>query len=511
MRLIPRTTRSIGLPYGLGVWLWVGVLLCVSTLLNAAAAAQEVSEDGTQTGPLPQVVLEFQDGAVERGGWLGVTDEGDIAIRAAAGQVRRVDWEELIRVELTVDGATAPDLYVGSGSALRVPSEGGDAFLLADGGLLTGDIVGPATEAAGLRVRTELGEHDLPFARLAAIRLAHPDGSAAAPNDGSAAASEDRSVEAREPSDPGSPQQVFADAMASRKPGQDVLISMPNQEGVVRAVPGALLSLDAEGGTMRFGGRDRNFTRAKVYAIVLAATPTPKYEVRVIWRNGSQCAGRLLPGAADAPPAEGSPVLHFASTVGAEARIPLDRLSVLSFHSPRLVHVADLTPAAEHHEGRLIASSRPRKNRNVAGGPLRLAGRTYSRGLGMRSHSSVTYALDEAYERFLAQIGIDDAVRPDDAARSEGVGRSGTAHEQTPRTWPGGAAVFRVYVDGASRFESDLLRAGDKPVALDIDVTGAQSLTLEVDYGDGLDLGDYADWAAARLLRRAAPAEPSSP
>jgi hypothetical protein len=33
------------------------------------------------------------------------------------------------------------------------------------------------------------------------------------------------------------------------------------------------------------------------------------------------------------------------------------------------------------------------------------------------------------------------------------------------------------------------------------DIRGVARLTLEVDYGEGLDLSDHADWANARLLR----------
>jgi hypothetical protein len=56
--------------------------------------------------------------------------------------------------------------------------------------------------------------------------------------------------------------------------------------------------------------------------------------------------------------------------------------------------------------------------------------------------------------------------------------------------------------DGGVLWQRDNVRGGQPPIAATVDVRGAQDVTLEVDYGEGLDLSDQAVWAAARLIRR---------
>jgi hypothetical protein len=60
--------------------------------------------------------------------------------------------------------------------------------------------------------------------------------------------------------------------------------------------------------------------------------------------------------------------------------------------------------------------------------------------------------------------------------------------------------VFRVLVDGHERFASPILRGGDAPVPVSVDVRGAKKLELMVDYADRGDVLDHADWLDARLV-----------
>lgn len=58
---------------------------------------------------------------------------------------------------------------------------------------------------------------------------------------------------------------------------------------------------------------------------------------------------------------------------------------------------------------------------------------------------------------------------------------------------------FEVYVDGKKKLETKILRAGDAPVPISVNLTGAKHLTLVVgDGGDGID-SDHGDWAGALL------------
>lgn len=109
------------------------------------------------------------------------------------------------------------------------------------------------------------------------------------------------------------------------------------------------------------------------------------------------------------------------------------------------------------------------------GGPIRLRGAAYDKGLGVHGPSLVRYRLGRACTRFVADVGIDD--------------------DQTGK----GSVEFEVWADGERLFQSGLL-TGSSPVrAVSVDVTGRRELRLFVGIG-GDEYGfDHALWAGARL------------
>ena len=121
------------------------------------------------------------------------------------------------------------------------------------------------------------------------------------------------------------------------------------------------------------------------------------------------------------------------------------------------------------------------RDRNVLGGPLTVDGKRYLKGIGLHSAARLTYKFDRDYQRFDAEVAIDDAAK----------GR--------------GSVVFGVYLDRDGKwgeaFKSGIVRGGEAPQPVSIDVRGAKGLTLTVDYADRGDELDYADWLDARLVR----------
>ena len=65
--------------------------------------------------------------------------------------------------------------------------------------------------------------------------------------------------------------------------------------------------------------------------------------------------------------------------------------------------------------------------------------------------------------------------------------------------------VFAVYLlrEGAWKeaFISGTVRGGESPRPVSVDVTGAQGLTLTVDFADRGDELDRANWLDARLVK----------
>ncbi len=115
-----------------------------------------------------------------------------------------------------------------------------------------------------------------------------------------------------------------------------------------------------------------------------------------------------------------------------------------------------------------------RRNQSVGGGPLRLAGAEYERGVGTHAPSTLHLALDGRTTRFEALIGVDDEAAPPASVR------------------------FRVVADGQTLFDSGTMRPIERQ-KLALDVCGVRHLTLHVDdAGDGRNW-DHADWANARF------------
>ena len=114
--------------------------------------------------------------------------------------------------------------------------------------------------------------------------------------------------------------------------------------------------------------------------------------------------------------------------------------------------------------------------------PLTLKGLRYANGLGTHASSDLHFNLGGNYDRFEADVGLDDSQ----------IGGAGSVQ-------------FEVWVDDRNVYRSATLRAGDTPGKISVDISGGAILRLVVtDAGDG-DHSDHADWAEARLRRRPTP------
>jgi len=148
------------------------------------------------------------------------------------------------------------------------------------------------------------------------------------------------------------------------------------------------------------------------------------------------------------------------------------------------VYLSDCTSMDYQHEPYLEIPYPFRRDRNVLGGLLQTQGRNYAKGLGMCSAARLTVRLDTKeiagrFKRFRATVAIDDAA----AQR--------------------GSAIFRVDLqrDGKwqQAFASPVVRGGDLPLPITVDLGDAEQLALVVDFADRGDECDYANWFDARL------------
>lgn len=109
------------------------------------------------------------------------------------------------------------------------------------------------------------------------------------------------------------------------------------------------------------------------------------------------------------------------------------------------------------------------------GKPITIAGVHYAKGLGTNSISDVQVYLAGKCTRFTAEVGVDD------------------------ETHGAGTVTFSVVADGKTLVTTPTIKGGQAATAIDVDVTGAQVLSLVVgDAGDG-NGNDHGDWAIPTL------------
>jgi DNA-binding beta-propeller fold protein YncE/fibronectin type 3 domain-containing protein/cytochrome c551/c552 len=111
------------------------------------------------------------------------------------------------------------------------------------------------------------------------------------------------------------------------------------------------------------------------------------------------------------------------------------------------------------------------------GKTISLKGEKYSRGLGVYANAEVIYNLNEAYGRFIADVGIDD----------ESVG--------------GGSCIFQVWLDGVEVFNSGLVTGASEKQRVALSVSGAKELKLITTDAGIVHDSDYASWGGAYLVK----------
>ena len=117
--------------------------------------------------------------------------------------------------------------------------------------------------------------------------------------------------------------------------------------------------------------------------------------------------------------------------------------------------------------------------RSVGGNKLTIGSRTFERGVGTHATSVANFQMDGKALAFEADIGVDSEV---------GAGN--------------GSVKFTVALGGRVVFESPVMKAGDEPLHIKVNLAGADSVTLRAeDAGDGKNK-DHANWANAFFIMK---------
>jgi hypothetical protein len=266
------------------------------------------------------------------------------------------------------------------------------------------------------------------------------------------------------------------DELRNREARQDMLV-VRNKNNVLDHLSGVIGEIDDKSVKFLIDGNEVDVKRDRIYGIVYArqTAQPPKstcqidlagfdflHAARIAW-DGEQLTARL--------------------GVGGEVKLPLEKVRSLDFSQGKVRYLSQMepreykfTPYFDDDVERELFHYR--RDRNQEGGPLRLGGKTYNRGLWIHSRTFLRYRINGEYRRFQAVMGIDEGI-----ARY----RMGDVH-------------VVISGDGKSLLTADV-RGSDDPKLIDLDVTGVRDLEILVDFGGNQNICDHLDLADAKVIK----------
>jgi hypothetical protein len=164
---------------------------------------------------------------------------------------------------------------------------------------------------------------------------------------------------------------------------------------------------------------------------------------------------------------------------GVDVRVPLGHLLALDVRQGKADYLSNLKPINYESTPYLDLSWPLGVDAAASGHDLAVAGSTFEKGLSLHAPAKVSYQLDGKYRRFEALAGLDS--------------RSGRLGKARIRVWGDDKAL--------SLDRGGLLRGGDDPLPVGVDVMGVRRLTLEVESADRGNVQALVNWVNARLVR----------
>lgn len=159
-----------------------------------------------------------------------------------------------------------------------------------------------------------------------------------------------------------------------------------------------------------------------------------------------------------------------------ERDLRADEVKRIDFSPGRVVHLSDLEPTLVQHVPFFDVGWNYRRDVNFNGEPPRIQGQFFPKGLVVHSKTLIEYNLAGKYRRLEAMVGIED---------SAGLF---------------GDSLVRLKGDDMVLWEARL-RAGEPARPVSIPLEKRSQLTIEVDFGEGLDVGDHVLFGDARLIK----------
>jgi hypothetical protein len=240
---------------------------------------------------------------------------------------------------------------------------------------------------------------------------------------------------------------------------------------------GTLSKLGDAGATLVQPGRTVDLPLDRIAAVLFnpelqARTQPRKAFGQLVLRSGARLRATSLK-------LDDKGQLHAVLPVGGTLVFPVDQMVSLQARNGPAVYLDEREPMKFESTPFLDSTWPLAVHRTLLNRSLRLGGDVYDSGLAMHSRSRVTYALAGAYRSFEATVGVDPAAGPRGAVRID-------------------VEIDSKSATGVSR----VLRAGEAPASLRVDVSGARTLTLVTDFGPLGNVQGHAIWADPRLIKK---------
>ena len=261
---------------------------------------------------------------------------------------------------------------------------------------------------------------------------------------------------------------------AGEQPDSDNVFAK-SETGEIQRVAGKIRGREGESLQIEIEGQTRQLSWAKVVGVVFQLLPPPApdspYEV-VDFVSGQHLSGRVTSLTAD--------TLQMDTRWNQKLEWPRSQLARISIKNGRLQSLVGVTPSHAEQVGYLDLVRPYQTNKSFTGSPLEIGDNKYSEGLCTHSRTVLDYDLGGNSSKFRSDVGL-----------QKGDGDQGHV-------------IVRVRVDGVAKFEEAI--AGGQPAkVVSVDLTGAKTLQLEVDFGDGFDVADHLVWGTPVLIRSAQP------
>lgn len=254
--------------------------------------------------------------------------------------------------------------------------------------------------------------------------------------------------------------------------GEDVIFLLA-QDKTAAQVQGSVRNLRDGRLTVHFEGADRTVKQDRLLGIVFAAqakAPPPEGTYQVFrLLNGDALSGKWQ------SLADGQ--FEVETNWKARVKVPVAQVAEILTRNGKLTYLSDLDPSTVEETPYFDRKISWRRDRGFGGDPARVKGRQIAHCVAMHSRSVLTYELDGQYDRFKCTLAFDDSA--------------GTR----------GRVACRLLVDGNPVFVQKDFRSTQDALQLDVPLSGARQLTLEVDFGGDEDTGDRILWADPRLFR----------